>query len=178
MDGKLQPATPLKTCLEHYNRFLKEFGYDCCSGQETDKVITSPERKVIHDDEPSSKKEYSINKAVAKLNANVESKSLSKCAKYVRIAIEAGGLSTEGRPISAKNYDKFLPKLGFIEISTTNYSPIKGDISVIQSIPGHPHGHICMYNGSQWLSDFKQRDMWPGSGYRKNPPRYNIYRWK
>lgn len=145
--------------------FLKRFfGYKCCEGNNENKS--------------SLKKGYDIEKAVAKLNANVEAKSLSACAKYVRIAIEAGGLSTNGRPISAKNYDTFLPKLGFKEISKTNYTPIKGDIVVIQSINGHPHGHICMYNGSQWLSDFKQRDMWPGSSYRNNPPRYNIYRWK
>lgn len=123
-------------------------------------------------------KKYNVDEAVSKLNGNVASKSLGKCAKYVRIAIEAGGLSTEGRPVSAKNYDKFLPKLGFTEITTTNYTPLKGDISVIQSIEGYIHGHICMYDGSQWVSDFKQRTMMPGSAYRKNPPRYNIYRWQ
>lgn len=48
-NGKAQPATPLKICIEHYNKFLKdelanisplhlkdgflkEFGYDCCAG--------------------------------------------------------------------------------------------------------------------------------------------------
>ncbi len=195
LDGKLQPATPLKTCLEHYNKFLKEelagisnlhlkkgflkeFGYNCCSGETSNTDVVIPEKKESNTEASSSKEGYSIRKAVIKLNTNVASKSLSKCAKYVRIAIEAGGLSTEGRPVSAKNYDKFLPKLGFTEISTVNYSPIKGDIAVIQSINGHPHGHICMYNGTQWVSDFKQRDMWPGSAYRKTPPRYNIYRWK
>jgi muramidase (phage lysozyme) len=47
--GDLQPATPLKVCIEHYNKFLKDeladisplhlkqgflrdFGYDCCTG--------------------------------------------------------------------------------------------------------------------------------------------------
>ncbi|WP_312903043.1 glycoside hydrolase family 24 protein [Chryseobacterium taichungense] len=145
--------------------FLKKyFGYNCCEENNDSKQIT--------------KKKYDIDKAVAKINSNVEPKSISACAKYVRIAIEAGGLSTNGRPISAKNYDVFLPKLGVTQISTENYTPKKGDISVIQSIANHPHGHICMYNGSQWVSDFKQIDMWPGPRYRKNPPRYNIFRWK
>ena len=121
---------------------------------------------------------YDVNKAVEALNSNVQPASLSKCAKYVRLAIEAGGLSTSGRPISAKDYDTFLPTIGFTDIDTSNYVAQKGDISVIQSIDGHPHGHICMYNGSQWVSDFNQIDMWPAKSYRDNPPKYNIFRWQ
>jgi muramidase (phage lysozyme) len=54
---KLQPATPIATCIEHYNTFLKEelagksplhlkkgflkeFGYDCCKGDSQNKVLT------------------------------------------------------------------------------------------------------------------------------------------
>lgn len=38
---------------------------------------------------------YNIDKAVAKLIFNKKTNSQGLCAKYVRIAIEAGGLSTE-----------------------------------------------------------------------------------
>ena len=31
---------------------------------------------------------------------------------------------------------------------------------------GHPHGHIAMYSGNHWISDFVQRDMWGGNAYR------------
>lgn len=120
---------------------------------------------------------YDIEKAVSKLNANALSGSKGECAKYVRWAVEAGGLSTTGRPVSAKDYDKFLPKLGFSETSKEGYNPVKGDIVVIESISGHPHGHIAMYNGEQWISDFKQRDIWAGSAYRNAKPNYRIFRW-
>jgi hypothetical protein len=118
---------------------------------------------------------YNIEKAVSKLMERVRPGSLGACAKYVRIAIEAGGLSTNGRPISAKNYDTFLPKLGFEKVPMD--SIYKGDIVVIQSVGGHPHGHIAMWTGSQWVSDFKQNDLFPASAYRRNPPRVNLYRW-
>lgn len=122
---------------------------------------------------PNSK--YNIEKAVNYINANVEPTSISQCAKYVRRAIVAGGLSTAGNPTSAKDYDWFLPKLGFTEV--IGDVPMYGDIVVIQSIPGHKHGHICMWNGSQWVSDFKQNFMLPSQAYRNNPPRVNYYRW-
>lgn len=41
---------------------------------------------------------------------------------------------------------------------------------------GIPYGHIQMYNGSIWISDFKQGDFWPGKGYRKHQPHYEIFR--
>jgi muramidase (phage lysozyme) len=65
LNGKLQPATPIKTCLEHYNTFLKEelagksplnlkkgflkeFGYDCCDKES--KKPTDCSCKKVHID--------------------------------------------------------------------------------------------------------------------------------
>jgi type VI secretion system secreted protein VgrG len=60
--------------------------------------------------------------------------------------------------------------------------PIKGDIIVIEAFQGdkkyHKHGHIAMYNGTQWVSDFKQRDMWAGPDYRKHKPKHTFFRWE
>lgn len=48
---------------------------------------------------------------------------------------------------------------------------------VIQSYTGGSvHGHIQMYNGEEWVSDFVQKDFWPGSGYKKNQPQFNVFR--
>ena len=78
---------------------------------------------------------------------------------------------------SAKNYVYYLPKKGFNEVPQENYVPLAGDIVVIQSYTGGSvHGHIQMYNGEAWVSDFVQKDFWPGSGYKKNEPSYNIFR--
>ncbi len=31
---------------------------------------------------------------------------------------------------------------------------------------GNPGGHRAIFDGSEWYSDFRQRDMWAGPGYR------------
>jgi type VI secretion system secreted protein VgrG len=91
--------------------------------------------------------------------------------------MEAGGMDTTGRPVSAKNYGPFLDKKGFAKVPAENYVPQKGDVVVIQPYKGgSEHGHIAMYDGQQWVSDFKQKDMWGGSGYRNNKPPHQIYR--
>ena len=127
---------------------------------------------------------FDIDKAVLYLNENAEPTPIKKCAKYVRLAMEAGGMDTLGRPNSACNYDKFLPKKGFTEVEITSledYKPQKGDIAVFEAFMGknsyHKHGHIQMYNGKQWVSDFKQRDFWAGSDYRIYKPKFKIFRW-
>ncbi len=44
------------------------------------------------------------------------------------------------------------------------YFPQKGDIVVIQNHPAaNPAGHIAFYTGVQWVSDYRQLDMIPGS---------------
>jgi GH24 family phage-related lysozyme (muramidase) len=121
---------------------------------------------------------FDVAKAVAALNANAEPGSLGKCAKYVRLAINAGGIATPGNPVSACNYNPYLEKLGFKQVSTTTYE--KGDIAVFEAFQGdkkyHEHGHIQMWNGTQWVSDFKQRDYWAGPDYRKHKPGSVVYR--
>jgi hypothetical protein len=120
-----------------------------------------------------------IDKAVAHLDANAHGKSQKKCAQYVRQAIEAGGvrLDVNTRPGEAKNYGPYLGRHGFKAVDTQNYVPQKGDVAVIQNYPGgSAAGHIAMYNGTQWVSDFRQTDMWSGPGYRKHQPSYEIYR--
>lgn len=128
--------------------------------------------------EAAVKSNWDIEKAVATLNSNAQSGSLGKCAKYVRLAINAGGIATPGNPVSAKDYKGYLEKFGFKQVSTSSYQ--KGDIAVFEAFQGdkkyHEHGHIQMYNGSQWVSDFKQRDFWAGGDYRKHQPGHVIYR--
>ena len=92
-----------------------------------------------------------------------------------REALEAGGLSTTGHPVSACDYDTFLPKIGFHSVDKNNYSPQKGDIIVLEAVEGHPNGHIAMYSGSKWISDFVQSDMWGGSAFR-NKAEYTLFR--
>jgi len=140
-----------------------------------------PSKSSTEETGPSSSKaaKYDIDKAVEYLEANLFPKSEGECAKHVRLAILAGGVNIYPNPVPAKDYDSYLIKHGFEEISKANYTPIKGDIAVIQPFPdGKPYGHITMFGGNIWLSDFAQTDMWSGPGYRKNKPAYKLYRWE
>ncbi|MBS4013174.1 MAG: hypothetical protein KGZ97_05360 [Bacteroidetes bacterium] len=99
------------------------------------------------------------------------------CAKAVRLSLEAGGINTTTRPNSAKDYGPYLVMWGFDTVDRTGYSPLKGDIRVFQNYPGGSmHGHINMYNGNQWVSDFFENGFWPGRGYRENSAAFTIYR--
>jgi len=111
--------------------------------------------------------DYSNEKAVEYLTEHAEKRSCSSCALYVRRAISAGGCPTFLQPPSACDYNAFLPDLGFTQVDAEGYQPQAGDIVVFSAIKGHKHGHICMYNGSQWISDFKQHTMYSNSAYRK-----------
>lgn len=109
---------------------------------------------------------YSNERAVEYLDRHAEVRSKGQCAMYVRMAIEAGGVPTFGQPISACDYEYFLPELGFYMVYEDSYVPQKGDVVVFSAIKGHPHGHIAMYDGKQWVSDFKQRNMRSADGYK------------
>ena len=74
-----------------------------------------------------------------------------------------------------------MPLVQFEEIPKKGYIPKKGDVVVFDRPAGRDWkkisqwwGHIAMYNGKQWISDFKQNDKNP---YRKNVP-YRVYRYK
>lgn len=97
--------------------------------------------------------------------------SKGACAKSVRMFLEAGGMNTAGRPGSACQYKYWLPSKGFQLIARvngvanqdawtkTNARP--GDIAVMDH---GQHGHICLWNGQAWCSDFVQRKAWPYPG--------------
>lgn len=100
-----------------------------------------------------------------------------KCAAHVRAALEAGGLDMRSHPVSAKDYGSFLLQKGFRNVPLNGYQPRKGDIIVLQSYPGGDvNGHIAMFDGVRWVSDFEQRDLWGGPGYRNQSPHYAVYR--
>lgn len=112
---------------------------------------------------------YSNDAAVEHLTQNAKRHSVGLCALYVRQAIEAGGCPTFYFPGSACKYDEFLPDLGFERVDEEGYVPQKGDIAVFAAAKGHKHGHICMYDGHQWVSDFKQHSMYVAAIYYSSP---------
>ncbi len=122
---------------------------------------------------------FDIAKMVAHANANAEDESQGKCSKYVRLALEAGGGDTSGHPVYAKNWGPTLIKMGFVEVSKEGYTPKLGDVVVLNPpVDDSKPGHIQIFNGSIWVSDFNQSaDIWPGKAYRTAKKSYWIYRY-
>lgn len=113
------------------------------------------------------------------LTNNATSKSTHYCARSVRKALQAGGINMDDRPDAAKDYVGYLETKGFQSIGQygntgdklpDSYNPKAGDIIVIDK----NKNHIAMYNGKDWISDFKQKTFHGLS--KKDYERYTIYR--
>jgi type VI secretion system secreted protein VgrG len=118
-----------------------------------------------------------VDKATKHLDDNAGSKSKHKCAKYTRQAIEAGGVKL-ARQEDAKDYGSSLKSAGFDNVANQDsygsYAPQKGDVVVFQDVPGHSSGHMAMYDGDQWVSDYKQNSIYPANAYKDGD--FAIYR--
>ena len=105
---------------------------------------------------------------------NAESRSVGLCGLYVRKAIIAGGI-----PLylggDAWSYKYLLPIIGFKRIDKNEKLTI-GDIVVFQPIGGRKFGHIAIWNGEQWISDFKQRSIIVHKDYTKEQCEFVIFR--
>ena len=114
---------------------------------------------------------FDIAAAIRKAAQIVLPKSIARCASFVRVMLEAGGINMAGHPVSAYQYASFLPSKGFRHIATlstreeqtkfTNTAARPGDVGVMAH---GQHGHICFFTGKQWVSDFVQRNMWVYGG--------------
>lgn len=82
-------------------------------------------------------------------------------------------MDTKGHPADAGDYGPFLLKHGASVVLNQEYKPEEGDIVVFSKNKAHAFGHIEMYNGEGWVSDFKQHSMIP---YRSDVPPHTIYR--
>ena len=60
---------------------------------------------------------------------------------------------------SGKRYGAHISQC---RLSPVYDQPHAGDVAVIQNIVGHDSGHVCIYDGQQWISDFVQRTMYLG----------------
>lgn len=126
----------------------------------------------------SSGASWDPDKAIAKLRQGASSSSQGRCAGAVMNAIEAGGESSKRVGSAHQMNDGYLSDCGFERVSKDNYTPQKGDVIVIEAVPGHKHGHTAMFDGTRWISDFYQRDAFGGSAYRKPGVAFEYYRHK
>jgi RHS repeat-associated protein len=108
------------------------------------------------------------------LNANANDASTGWCGRYVGWALDAGGTPVGSH--AGGDYGPYLTQAGFVTVPLAGYSPQQGDIAIFQrsTALGHSSGHSAGYNGSQWVSDFFQRNMSPYSP--ATTPPVTIYR--
>ena len=111
------------------------------------------------------------------MDAHALTRSSHHCAMYYRLGMEAAGLDTGDRPHSgdAGDYGPFLLRHGARIVRQDSYIPQVGDVVVFNKTGQHPFGHIEMYDGHHWVSDFMQHSLSP---YRDaaNAPPFTIYR--
>ncbi|WP_054179318.1 CHAP domain-containing protein [Trabulsiella odontotermitis] len=118
---------------------------------------------------------WDIRTATSYAKNHAHAHSVHRCAEYTRKAIGAGGIIL-GNTGHAKDYGSLLINAGFRAISP-HESPKAGDVVILQPYEGgNPSGHMAIFDGQDWYSDFRQRDMWSGPGYRAAKPDYIIYR--
>jgi hypothetical protein len=111
------------------------------------------------------------------MDAHALTRSSHHCAMYCRLGMEAAGINTGDRPRSgdAGDYGPFLLRHGAQTVSQDSYSPQVGDVVVFDKTGEHPNGHIEMYDGHHWVSDFMQHSFSPYRNADSTPP-YTIYR--
>lgn len=113
--------------------------------------------------------------AISRIRSRASGSSHSHCARYTREAIAAGGVNVD-HTLKAKDYGAPLKRAGFQEVPQGS-TLMAGDVVVIQpNVGGNGIGHMAMYDGTTWFSDFRQRSMYPGATYRSQHPPYKIYR--
>jgi hypothetical protein len=111
------------------------------------------------------------------MDAHALAYSSHHCALFCRLGMEAAGMSTADRPRSgdAADYGPFLLRHGAHVVALNLYTPQVGDTVIFDKTAQHPNGHMEMYDGRHWVSDFMQHRFSP---YRDaaSTPSFTIYR--
>ncbi|EFC37494.1 predicted protein [Naegleria gruberi] len=168
--NSVRPGMSNQRFSQYRNTQSKPYGANTQSNQPARQptrqptTAQQPAQQNIRSTAPSSQV---VQSAMSNVRSASHSQSQGKCAKYTANAIEkalTGKTYTINRPGSAKDFGSWLQKMGYQKVS----GPMQpGDVQIFQAIPGHPDGHMQMLtSGGQFVSDFRQRDMYPGPSYR------------
>ena len=112
---------------------------------------------------------FSVNAASRYLIEHAYEKSHNRCAWHVMCAMNAGGQPVPLlRACDYEWYFKRFLSTQIYELSIDGYIPEKGDIVVFPKVNNHPYGHIAMWTGEQWISDFKQKNIIVAKEYNKH----------
>lgn len=86
-------------------------------------------------------------------------------ASHVLGALNAGGKAMVLLPAWTYKYYLHISNFDYIE-DYANYVPKKGDVVVFPMTLEHLGGHIAIWNGKQWVSDFKQESIYVDEDYK------------
>lgn len=114
-----------------------------------------------------------VDRAIAYLDSNAADSPTYWCARAIYRALKAGGFAGDPMP-EARQYGQNLVAAGFVLLSQDGYIATRGDIVVFQASATVPEGHIAMYDGAHWVSDYRQTSMYPGGTWKDVP--YSLYR--
>ena len=104
--------------------------------------------------------------------AHALKKSASKCAKYVNDSLRAQGIKVSGHGKDVAN-NLLNSNQGFKQVKfDKDYVPQKGDVMSMPSYDpagqkkrlGVHAGHVAIFNGKEWVSDFKQGSKYGNTG--------------
>lgn len=96
---------------------------------------------------------YNYKDSIKYIQSESGQKSKCQCAWYVMRALQEGGCYP-CLIYPAYAYKDILPRLSAKEINESEIQA--GDICVISQNSSSAFGHICIYDGEHWYSDFKQ----------------------
>ncbi len=117
--------------------------------------------------------------AIQHLENNAGIVSQHRCARFVGKAIEAGGIrlnrALNSAGSSACGYGPILEDAGFKPVPEGT-PPQAGDVVIFPKSPDYDHGHAAMFNGKQWISDFRQDIMHASKKAEEQKIPYTIYR--
>lgn len=125
----------------------------------------------------------SIASAIEWLNSHISPVPTGRCAHSIRLALAFGGWPTNAAgivwPYLARNYGPFLESMGWLKLppETPKEGYQKGDIIVWRGPKDEPAGHVAMFDGMKWISDFRQIHFFPGSLYAAEHCAFEVYRW-
>jgi RHS repeat-associated protein len=108
--------------------------------------------------------------------------SHGECSGHVYAALKGAYSGQIKTPLpSGGRFGKVMTEVGCPQIPTPpiDYKPKLGDVMVMQPTTKNVSGHVQVWSGSQWASDFIQIGRsapWPGPTYAKEKPPYAVYR--
>lgn len=141
--------------------------------------------------------DWDVNKAIHHLRTAAAGRpSTGDCARFTREAIEAGFVNQcvlfpRPHPVGGKrraiDYGPSLVAVGFVPLGGMCGGFQAGDVAIVDGFGNgrHEPGHMAMFDGKRWISDFQQNDyagreggVYPGSQYQIMKPGYRFYRYR